>query len=599
MEELEDVVGGRGELRRYLSVSHNDDGTLKPGPVQSALGGFVSAPEIDANRGRAGNVVVDPTSFLSTGIPTALTFPTGYAGNDVVEPSILYDDTAPFFADANGRNGYEYVACIGGYSGSNALYENPNLWVSHDGTTWVYVVFSGGVGIPTPGYGGVLTPIVPSAFQGDGLLSDPYLVRGPDGTFFILWNQFLVATGSGGTGTDGHDWSIKGISASSLAGPWSTPVTLVASTRASVRPSSPSAVWDGTQWQVYCVDLANTSATFVSEYTIADKNLLSTWVAKSNPSISLPSAYSSQVWWHHNVYRVGNQLLILMQDTAAGTSGGGNLWLLSSTDNGATWTVPPSPFLAGSSYYRSALVVSQRGSGLGLDLFLGENATSWKIRRGYGSFRTNGVKYGGIDDQGRAIHAVELVAAKIPLAPYLFGDTVIRADSATSPGTADSGQAYTVSIGTMGVSSDQLYSVVAGNCRAAVALTGCADGLYAAVFSAIATTASQFLIGRYVDASNYVRVGYNDSALWRIENIVAGGVSQSQVFSPDLSPAAGDVVAMVCNGSTITVYVNGIVIGQVTGWASNQAGSGIGVQYSAVNAARTRNLLARPLVGGQ
>lgn len=559
------------------------------------------ASELEANRGRTADVVLDPAGLVVPALPSALTFATGYAGNDVVEPSVLYDDTAPFFADANGQNGYEYVACLGGYSGSNALYENPNLWVSHDGTTWVYVVFSGGVGTPTVGYGGVLTPIFPNAVQGDGNLSDPYLVRGADGYYYLLWNQFLVATGSGGTGTGGHDWAIKGSRALSLAGPWSTPVTLVAQTAASVRDSSPSAVWDGTQWQVYCVNTANTSATAVTKYTVASKNLLSTWVSQSAPTINVPSAYSTQVWWHHNVYRVGNQILNLMQDSTAGAAGGGNLWLLASSDNGATWTVPSGPFLTGTNYYRSAIVASDRGSGLGLDLFIGANATNWTINRGYGSFRTQGVKYGGIDDQGRAIHATALLAAKVPLAPYVFGDTVIRADNAATPGAADSGQAYVVSTGTMGVSGNALYNAAASNCRAAVTLTGCADGIYAAVFSAVATTAQQYLIARYTDASNYVRVGYNSSNVWLIDNIVSGAVAQTQTFPTATHPAvaAGDTVALLCVGSTITVYINGVAIGQVTGWTSNQAGSGIGAQFSAINAARTRNLYVRPLVNGR
>jgi hypothetical protein len=338
-----------------------------------------------ANDGPGANVRAD-FSTLAASAGTALVFPTGYAGNDVVEPSILFDDNAPFFADANGAGGYEYVCCAGGYSGSNDLYENPNLWVSHDGTTWVYVVFSGGIGTPTAGYGGVLTPIVLANAQGDGHISDPYLCRGPDGTYYILFNQFLVATGSGGTGTGSNDWAIKGISATSLAGPWSAPVSLVQTVRANDRPSSPSAVWHRGQWQIYGVVCASTRNGIIFKYTVTGKNLLGTWVAASDVSASLPAAYSANQWWHLNVYRWGKQLFMVMQDTILNSSGSGNLWCLSSSDDGATWTVPSAPMLAGTSFYRSAAVVSERGWGIGLDLFYGQLSGNWKVSRTVASF---------------------------------------------------------------------------------------------------------------------------------------------------------------------------------------------------------------------
>lgn len=317
----------------------------------------------------------------STGSP--LTFVTGLPGGDVVEPSILYDARAPFFADPSGDNGYQYVMCLGAYYQSDATDENPNLWVSHDGSTWTYVVFANGIGTPSPGYTGPLTPIVPNRSQGDGNLSDPDLVRGPDGTYFILYNQFLTPTAAGGTGSAGADWSIKGISSRSLAGPWTAPVTLAATARASVRPASPSALWDGSAWQVYGVDDHDTSNTSVYHYTITGPNLLAGWTPRPPLAISLPPGYSSQVWWHSNAYRVGNTQYILMQDSTAGKSAGGNLWLISSIDGGTTWTVPSHPTLSGNTFYRSALVPEYRNGVFGIDLFYGELGSNWTIGRGY------------------------------------------------------------------------------------------------------------------------------------------------------------------------------------------------------------------------
>lgn len=553
---------------------------------------------VTANRPPAESITADITQAIAS-LGTLLTVPTGYPGGDVVEPSVLYDSSAPFFADANGRNGYEYALMIGGYYTSNALYENPNLWVSHDGYTWIYVVFSGGIGTPTPGWSGTaLTPIVPSGVQGDGNMSDPYLVRGPDGYYYILWNQFLVATGSGGTGTGGNNWATKGIKAKTLAGPWSAPVTMLAQVTSARRDSSPSALWDGTKWHIYTVDLHDlTVQPPIGHYTATD--LLGAWAVQASPSIPVPAAYSTRGWWHLNAYRWGSKHVLVIQDNIINSSGPGNMWLVGSDDGGATWSVPSDPFMKGS-FYRSALVATRRGDQSGFDHFYGTLVTNWALNRNFISLqsKSNSGTYGGLRG-GVPVHPSAVNSARVPLAPFLLGDAVIRADSAVTPGSADSGQAYTVSTGTVGVASHALYGVAGANSRAAVVVAGAADGIYAAHFKVVDLTQQNYLIARYADASNYVRFGWQVSATtWKIDNIVAGVVSQTLTFASGPTPASGDIVALLCVGSTITVFVNGASIGQVTGWTANQAASGIGVQFANISNARITETYMRPLVGG-
>jgi hypothetical protein len=457
-------------------------------------------------------VLPDLSLLTVPDVGSALVVPTGYGDNSVVEPSILYDVRAPFMADANGQNGYEYVLCAAPYFGSNAALENPCLWVSHDGTTWLQVVFTAGVGVVNTGAAVTATPIVAQGNQGDGNNSDPYLVRGQDGTYYIIWNQFLNPTGS-------------------------------------------------------------------------------------NPTIALPAAYSTQTWWHVTSLRWGARHVLILQDNIINSSSSGNMWIVWSDDGGTTWTVPNVPFLSGS-WYRSAAPVAVRTRAMGFDILLGNLAGGvWSLYRGNATLSP--LTYAGVGQNGVPNHSAAVSVAKQLVTPYTVGDTANRADSAVLIGTLDSGQTFTVATGTWGISSKQIYVAVSGgNNKVTLALTGNADGIYACEYSVIDTAIQQYLIIRNVDANNFVRLGYATTGKYKIENIVAGGVSQSAV-STLVGPVSGDILTAVCFGSAITVYVNGSKILGVTGWTANQTGSGIGLQSNGTSNARWRNLYARPLVVNQ
>lgn len=546
---------------------------------------------------------LDVTQLVAGAGPT-ITIPTGYPAPDLVEPSILLDDRAPFMADAAGKNGYEYVFCGCPYYLSNAALENPCLWVSHDGNTWYPIKYTAGIGVVDTAYAGgyTVTPVVAGAVQGDGNLSDAWIGRGPDGTYYILFNQVLVATGSGGTGTGGNTFAIKGVSASSLAGPWTTPVTIRASIATADQPATPSAFWDGSKWVIYAIDIFTVaSAPPVVQFTSASLNLLAaTWVKQANPAITYPAAYSAtRGWFHLNAYRWGTKHLLLIQDFIISGSSNGNLWMVSSDDGGATWTVPARPFLQDWRGYRSAVIVSQRGTSVGFDLFAGNTVTSYHFQRSFLSFGET--KYGGVNPQGIPVNALAVSVAKVPLPPYLFGDSCKRADNAATPGSADSGQAWVVGTGTLGILANKIYAPGAVNSRATVAVTAAADGVYSCEFSTVPTVNGDeaWMICRYVDSGHYVRIGcvYTTAvggATWQLQEI---GGAAATVFTGKIAKDA-DVVTAVCSGSTVTVYVNGVPIGPtVTGLTVTQAGSAIGVQ-TASTVPRFCNFTVRPLVNG-
>ena len=543
----------------------------------------------DAPNGVGHNFKIDPTLYTAPTVGAALTIATGIGtGNDIVEPMILFDASAPFL-------GYEYVLVAAPYYQSNAIYENPTLWVSHDGTTWVPVVN----GVAT--VGGTATPLVPNASQGDGNLSDPYIVRGPDGTFYVLYNQILNSTGAGGTGTGGKNWAVKGIQADSLGGPWTTPVTMISTVLASDRPSTPSMFWDGRRWVMYAIDLMNVSSTTISLYTCPDANpLTGTWTKQASPTITLPTSYASnRVWWHLNAYRIGTQHVLLIQDNVAGTSGGGHLWLVTSDNEGSTFTVPNEPMInLSNTGYRGAIIPQATGLGLKFDLFYGFLSTTWQLRRTTATAtQYGGLKYGGLTESGLPINTLATEAAKVPLAPYLFGDTARRADSAVTPGTADSGTAWTVSAGTWGIRSNKIYCVSGNPARIAAPLAGLADSVATCEIVTAPAATQAYLITRWVDASNYVRFGWPGGTAYVLQNIVGGSISQTGTTVVTTTSAASDVIAIRCSGSNIYAYVNGVLVAVGVGWTANQAGSGAGLQTNNTTA-DFRNVTARPLIGG-
>jgi hypothetical protein len=325
--------------------------------------------------------------------------------------------------------------------------------------------------------------------------------------------------------------------------------------------------------------------------------LLGAWAVQSNPSIALPAAYSTQTWWHVTAIRWGSRQVLVLQDNVINSSDSGNMWVVWSDDGGTTWTVPAVPFLAGS-WYRSAVVAAFETRAQGFDVLLGNlTGAVWSLYRGTATLAP--LTYGGVGSNAVPSHAANVAAAAKPVTPYTVGDTANRADSAVVIGTLDSGQTFTVASGTWGIASKQIYvAVSAGNNKVTLALTGNADGVFGCEFSAIDTAIQQFFIIRNVDANNFVRLGYATTGKYKIENIVAGGVSQSSV-STLVGPVAGDILTAVAIGSAVTVYANGAKILGVTGWSANASGTGIGLQSNGVSGARWRNIYARPLVNGQ
>lgn len=106
----------------------------------------------------------------------------------------------------------------------------------------------------------------------------------------------------------------------------------------------------------------------------------------------------------------------------------------------------------------------------------------------------------------------------VPSTAITGTDTFDRADSAVSPGIADSGQTWLVAGGTAGISGGKLYAVTGGDVKV-YSNWGFYDGKITSTFT-VAGASSQFIV-RYTDANNYV---FLDSS-YNLYKVVGGGSS--------------------------------------------------------------------------
>lgn len=141
---------------------------------------------------------------------------------------------------------------------------------------------------------------------------------------------------------------------------------------------------------------------------------------------------------------------------------------------------------------------------------------------------------------------------------YVFGDNFSRADSLTSLGTSATGQTWTTSAGTFGLIGGLAYIPTDGvNSRVHVEI-GISDFVLSSEFKTISD--SMWLIFRYQDSSNYLRIGINTSNT-RLQKIVAGSVTELFTFNSIFDK---DILSVKCESNSIKIYVNDIFVSDVS-----------------------------------
>lgn len=142
----------------------------------------------------------------------------------------------------------------------------------------------------------------------------------------------------------------------------------------------------------------------------------------------------------------------------------------------------------------------------------------------------------------------------------LVSDTFTRANSTTTLGSTDTGQAWTAQVGTWGISSNAAYVATGPGLNKATVETGLTACTVAVAISG-ATVTSRGLVLRWVDTNNYLTV-YAEADSLRILRYLAGaGTDLSTVAT---TWADGDIISVVLSGSSITAKRNGVTITATT-----------------------------------
>lgn len=134
----------------------------------------------------------------------------------------------------------------------------------------------------------------------------------------------------------------------------------------------------------------------------------------------------------------------------------------------------------------------------------------------------------------------------------LVSDTFNRADSNTSLGNADTGQAWVALAGTWGISGNAAYSVSGVEYRNAAIDCGVSDGIIKVKFSI--TSRYQRLDFRVTDKDNLLSVSTETSS-YLLRKRVSGSWTALGTYSA--TPANGDVIEVTLTGSNISVKING------------------------------------------
>lgn len=458
---------------------------------------------------------------------TRCTLPTPYAAtvnDEVVHPSVIH---VP-----GGWNGYEYWMAYTPYPNTNDQYENPCIAASNDRVNWV---------LPP----GAPNPVVANQFA-NGHLSDADICIGPGNVLYMIyrWKDRTA-------GTEGFALTTTGDGSN-----WSAPVTLTSGPTASKAYLSPSAIWTGTNWEVYAVD-SSTAGRPVIRWVL--NNLTDTWPAPTTVTAVLPG---TQAWWHPCVRLLPDGTRVMLAQTDVGA---GALYWGVSTDGGATFGVRAVQRAGvGYQWYRSSFVVRYGTNGApSLELWLCREGSvnaldDWRIYYAEGAFDGD-----DFAKARRSMIASLLGSAAAGPSSLLFADTFNRADNAAAIGSPLFGPAYAVLAGTFGIESNRLRQAADGNGRLSIEL-GTSDYEVSVTAAAFSANSEFWLWGRQSDINNGWRFGYRKTQTGlRLQRIVAGQISGGDYeIAATLVP--GDEIALAFDGANVVAKVNGRVVATVT-----------------------------------
>lgn len=191
--------------------------------------------------------------------------------------------------------------------------------------------------------------------------------------------------------------------------------------------------------------------------------------------------------------------------------------------------------------------------------------------------QTNAVTWTGGASRDRWPTSVSLTTGDVGYsAGFVASDSFTRANSASVLGATDTGQSWTATSGTWGISSNSAYN--AGGTSSAVATVdaGAVDVSVSAKITGLDNGTA--VVARCSDASNFVMVtAPSTGGTLRAYKRIAGTFTEF-VMSPATVPfSSGDAVGMTLAGTSGTVYLNGAAVATFTD-DSGLTGTRVGIR---------------------
>lgn len=493
-------------------------------------------------------------SARGNGTYETVTLPSPYSPGHVLHPSIVYIP--------NGWNGYTYWCAYTPYPDSDSEYENPCVAASNDGNTWVAKGSQPLVASPT----------------GAAYNSDTDLYYDETG------NQLVLVYRDSGIPASSNSQLL--VMVSSDGATWTAPVVIYTSTglatAAATDIASPSIWYNSTssKWEIVGHNLKDSGSAwpFVK---ITSSSLLSGWDTSLTTLTFVPP--SGRKWWHSEFRRLSSGAIVGMVQDNAGTLGSsGNMYAAYSED-GATFSYSAVDLNGG--WYRPSFAVRRDvlANDWIVDLYGSKLTTSGLFRA---KLRMNkGSEVYGVPSQRASI----LAAAAIPQRNLVVADTFTRADDATTLGSATSGAAYTAIAGptnVLGIIGNKCYNVTTSNCRSTID-AGVTDHISSIRIDT--KSAEMYLMVRYIDSSNYVRIGVSSSVgQLKYQRVTSGSLAVDTALG--VTPVNGDDLTVRCVGGQISVFLNDVLISTTTETQGLTA-TLVGLQMSGTLGGRLDNYL--------
>ena len=453
--------------------------------------------------------------------------PTYIVGNnEVVHPSVIYAEQA--------WNGYHWWMVITPYPAADNKKENPSIFVSLNGTDWIE---------PS----GLTNPVIPEPPSTD-FNSDPQLFFGSNNSVLYM----IYRLQGGGLTKFFITKSSDGIN-------WSTPFETHSTTFTSERNISPSVNWDAStnEWVIHAIDIETVPYTYKS---IRVAEIESSWGTFTAVPITIPPDMVQL--WHQEVHinTDGSYYGICVDNDNTG----GQQRMLYSKD-GINFNV--SDPLTLHKGYKSSIVPNPNGT---FWVFIGDLEPEWHITRGRIVFDKS-----TFERASQASMAPNKLALNKLSSGYNFFDTFERADNATTAGSADTGQAWLVVAGIVGIIGNQIYCPVSGNHKVAYDI---GSPNFDVTIGVPGEQNGTYLMFRHVDASNFWRIKYNIGAVLKLEKIVGGTLTGifDIVLTNSSSPAQ---IRVVCSDDVISIYYNNKFFASIKDSDLNDA-SEVGLQLT-------------------